>query len=83
MVPNSGGKDGASTAPPGGGDTGSGSGGSTSAASRLAAVRVVSAADVAAGRYSVFDLVLPLPGREVVYPAHDTGAFIREVGVGG
>ncbi|GLC42432.1 hypothetical protein PLESTM_001332600 [Pleodorina starrii] len=50
----------------------------TSAARRLALVRVVSEADVAAGRYSVFDVVLPLPGTEVLYPDHETGAWIRK-----
>ncbi|EFJ45168.1 hypothetical protein VOLCADRAFT_64047, partial [Volvox carteri f. nagariensis] len=51
----------------------------TSAAKRLSLVRLVTDADVAAGRYSVFDVVLPLPGTEVEYPAHETGEWIRKV----
>ncbi|GFR51214.1 hypothetical protein Agub_g13586, partial [Astrephomene gubernaculifera] len=50
----------------------------TSAAGRLSAVRVVTEADVAAGRYDVFDVVLPLPGTEVSYPEHETGAWMRQ-----
>ncbi|KXZ46445.1 hypothetical protein GPECTOR_43g881 [Gonium pectorale] len=56
----------------------SGGGGGGGAAARLAAVRVVSAADAAAGRYSVYDVVLPLPGTEVLYPQHETGHFMRQ-----
>ncbi|GLI60780.1 hypothetical protein VaNZ11_003012, partial [Volvox africanus] len=52
---------------------------------RLALVRLVTEADVEAGRYNIFDVVLPLPGTEAQYPTHSTGAWIRktaaEVGV--
>ena len=33
---------------------------------------VVSADDVALGRYSICDVVLPLPGSSIVYPDNDT-----------
>jgi hypothetical protein len=39
----------------------------------LRPVHTVTAADVAAGTYSVFDVVLPLPAKLVTYPAHKTG----------
>lgn len=51
----------------------------TTSASRLAAVRLVTAADVAAGRYAVTDVVLPLPGTQVRYPTHETGQRMRQV----
>lgn len=53
--------------------------GATSAAQRLFRVKLVTEEDVAVGRYSIFDVVLPLPGTEVQYPQHETGAWIREV----
>ncbi len=53
--------------------------GATTSASRLAAVRLVTAGDVAAGRYAVTDVVLPLPGTQVRYPTHETGQRMRQV----
>lgn len=44
-----------------------------SAASRLAAAHIVTAAEAADGRFSVRDVVLPLPGGRVQYPQHDAG----------
>ena len=39
---------------------------------RLAAVHVVTAAEAAAGNFSIEDVVLPLPGGKVQYPQHET-----------
>lgn len=47
-------------------------GGAGRAGARLLAVRLVSAADVAAGTYGISDVVLPLPGSRILYPAHST-----------
>eukprot|EP00878_Enallax_costatus_P019895 GHUV01021006.1.p1 GENE.GHUV01021006.1~~GHUV01021006.1.p1 ORF type:complete len:667 (+),score=201.67 GHUV01021006.1:67-2067(+) len=44
-----------------------------SAASRLAAVHIVTEAEVAEGRFSIQDVVLPLPGGRVQYPQHNAG----------
>uniref|UniRef100_A0A383W6L3 TRUD domain-containing protein n=1 Tax=Tetradesmus obliquus TaxID=3088 RepID=A0A383W6L3_TETOB len=44
-----------------------------SAAARLASVHVVTAAEAAAGRFSIRDVVLPLPGGRVQYPQHEAG----------
>ncbi|GIL81040.1 hypothetical protein Vretifemale_10170 [Volvox reticuliferus] len=45
---------------------------------RLALARLATEADVEAGRYNIFDVVLPLPGTEAQYPTHSTGAWIRK-----
>jgi tRNA pseudouridine13 synthase len=45
------------------------------AAGRLARAHVVTAADAAAGRFSAADVVLPLPGSQVRYPAHAAAGF--------
>ena len=39
---------------------------------RLAAVHVVTAAEAAAGTFSIEDVVLPLPGAKVEYPQHES-----------
>lgn len=44
-----------------------------SAASRLASVHVVNADEAAEGKYSIADVVLPLPGGQVQYPKHEAG----------
>ncbi|KAG2486127.1 hypothetical protein HYH03_015221 [Edaphochlamys debaryana] len=50
-----------------------------SASSRLSAVVLVTEEDERSGRYSVFDVVLPLPGTQVHYPQHETGAEMRRL----
>lgn len=40
--------------------------------------RPLSADEAASGAYSPFDLVLPLPGFDVVYPANEIGGFYHE-----
>lgn len=40
-------------------------------------VRLVTTEDVQSRRYTVFDLVLPLPGNRVIYPTNDTGALFH------
>lgn len=39
-------------------------------------VRLVTAEDVAAGRYAVTDVVLPLPSHDSMWPTHSTGNFM-------
>jgi tRNA(Glu) U13 pseudouridine synthase TruD len=45
----------------------------SSAAARLAAVHVVTAEEAAQGKYSMADVVLPMPGGQVQYPQHAAG----------
>lgn len=42
------------------------------------AVRVLTAEDVASGRYSIQDVVLSIPGTEVVYPDNAIGDFYKD-----
>lgn len=42
-------------------------------------VHVVTAEDVAASKYSVFDVVLPLPGFAIQYPAGKVGDCYRDI----
>lgn len=44
-----------------------------SAAARLSSVHTVTEADAAEGRFSMQDVVLPLPGSRVLYPQHAAG----------
>ncbi len=37
------------------------------------AVRTLTAADIASGKYSVFDVVYPVPGAHTQYPTHRCG----------
>jgi tRNA pseudouridine13 synthase len=46
---------------------------SASAAGRLSRVHLVTEAEAAAGRFSIRDVVLPLPGGRVQYPQHEAG----------
>eukprot|EP00955_Chlamydomonas_euryale_P092378 364702-Chlamydomonas_euryale.AAC.6 len=71
-----GGEDGSGGEHCGGGDGGGGGpldGGLLTSASRLAAVHLVTEGDVAAKRFQMADVVLPLPGSKVRYPQHATG----------
>ncbi|KAF5019634.1 hypothetical protein F66182_8359 [Fusarium sp. NRRL 66182] len=40
--------------------------------------RPLTAEEAASGRYTIFDIVLPTPGYEVVYPENDIGEFYKE-----
>lgn len=42
-------------------------------------VKVVTQADIDSGEYGVFDLVLPLPGFDVIYPENDIKDVINEI----
>jgi tRNA(Glu) U13 pseudouridine synthase TruD len=44
-----------------------------SAAARLSSVHIVMEAEAAAGKFSIRDVVLPLPGSRVQYPQHEAG----------
>ncbi|OQO05904.1 hypothetical protein B0A48_10000 [Cryoendolithus antarcticus] len=46
---------------------------------RFVRARPLSKAEAESGRYDVFDLVLPQPGWDVVYPANEIGEFYKEV----
>lgn len=48
------------------------------ARARMGSVAVVTSEDVAKGRYSIEDVVLPLPGSEVQYPAWPRGARLGQ-----
>ncbi|ORY69562.1 pseudouridine synthase [Pseudomassariella vexata] len=41
-------------------------------------VRILSAEDAASGRYSIYDVVLPTPGYDVIYPNNEIGQFYIE-----
>ena len=53
-------------------------GGMSSSRQRLAAVHVVTRAEAEAGRWRMRDVVLPVPGRLVAYPAHATRRVYAE-----
>ena len=36
-------------------------------------VKALTAEDIASGKYTIFDVVLPMPGYSVVYPEHACG----------
>ncbi|KAM0246651.1 hypothetical protein ACHAP5_004588 [Fusarium lateritium] len=40
--------------------------------------RPLTAEEAASGRYTIFDIVLPTPGYDVVYPENDIGEFYKE-----
>lgn len=40
--------------------------------------RPLSNAEAKSGKYDIFDVVLPLPGWDVVYPSNEIGAFYKE-----
>lgn len=63
----------------GAGSMGLAAAGLSSSAARLAAVHVVTAEEAAAGRWSLSDVVLPLPGPAVLYPQHGTGQLYQQL----
>ncbi|KAM7223918.1 pseudouridine synthase [Rhypophila decipiens] len=42
-----------------------------------AQARALTADDVASGKYTIFDVVLPTPGYDVIYPQNDVGEFYK------
>ncbi|KAM7191391.1 pseudouridine synthase [Naviculisporaceae sp. PSN 640] len=42
-----------------------------------AQARVLTEDDVASGAYTIFDIVLPTPGYDVIYPQNDVGSFYK------
>lgn len=49
------------------------------ATSKVRKVRALTAADIASGKYSIYDVVLPMPGFAVVYPAGELGEVYKRV----
>ena len=46
---------------------------------RTGSIHIVTAEDVAAGRYSITDIVLPLPGWDVTLPENDVGSYYLQL----
>lgn len=42
-------------------------------------MKIATDQDVAEGRFTPFDVVLPLPGHDVIYPSHRVGALYQYV----
>ncbi|GAA5917096.1 hypothetical protein JCM6882_009496, partial [Rhodosporidiobolus microsporus] len=49
------------------------------ATSNIRKVRALTAADIAAGKHTIYDVVLPMPGFAVTYPAGQLGEVYRKV----
>ncbi|KAG9540733.1 pseudouridine synthase TruD/Pus7, partial [Aureobasidium melanogenum] len=50
----------------------------TSLEDKFERARALTPEEAASGKYTVFDLVLPLPGFDVMYPANELGAYYSE-----
>lgn len=62
-----------------GGDDEASAGLGVSSSARLASVHVVTEEEAAAQRFSIHDVVLPVPGSSVKYPQHATADVYKEV----
>lgn len=45
---------------------------------RTSEVKVVTKADVDSNSYTIFDVILPLPGHDVLYPANECAEWYKE-----
>ncbi|KAH0267424.1 pseudouridine synthase TruD/Pus7, partial [Aureobasidium melanogenum] len=50
----------------------------TSLEDKFERARALTPEEAASGKYTIFDLVLPLPGFDVMYPANELGAYYSE-----
>jgi len=50
----------------------------TSLEDKFERARALTPEEAASGKYTIFDLVLPLPGFDVMYPSNELGAFYTE-----
>ncbi|KAH0292085.1 pseudouridine synthase TruD/Pus7, partial [Aureobasidium sp. EXF-3399] len=50
----------------------------TSLEDKFERARALTAEEASSGKYTIFDLVLPLPGFDVMYPANELGAYYSE-----
>ncbi|KAK4414247.1 Multisubstrate pseudouridine synthase 7 [Sesamum alatum] len=46
---------------------------------RNTSVKVITEEDIVAGKYTIYDIVLPLPGSRIIYPLNDVGEVYHEL----
>ncbi|KAL0464210.1 UNVERIFIED_CONTAM: Pseudouridylate synthase 7 [Sesamum latifolium] len=46
---------------------------------RNTSVKVITEEDIVAGKYTIYDIVLPLPGSRIIYPMNDIGEVYHEL----